>query len=209
MRRTATCFWRPRAEFERGGKVDTDWAVYYDLRERAAQNPQAFTDLNLLEFKDRLDAVEFKELVDLKDAIRKGDPEGKLAALRDIDAMTDGAIRSLGIDPYVKAGEKPDQAKTVESIHRFVQDRLIAFQKANGRKAKPEEQQAIVDKAVINATMEKGWPGDTEKLRYEMTIADVPAEERTKIIDALKRQDQPTDDQSIIDLWIARGRKGL
>ncbi len=190
----------------KGVEVKTDSATWSELFRMSTREPEKFASLDLNQYviDGTLSLSDMKQFAERQAEIEKGD--GHEVTLRNIGQMVDGAIVNLGIDT-----KGIDGKKQAEKIERFVQDQLIAFQRANKRPATPEEQQAIVDKAIMVAIPEQDnfdfgtdLRNDPEKLRYELTIDDVPEEDQAGFRDALTRVEQPVNDQAIIDLWLLK-----
>jgi len=189
------------------GQVETDWTVYYGLQRQAVDDPEKFASTNLLDYKARLSATEFKEFTGLQATIKKGDPNKELTGMRTGTAMVDGALKGLRLDPNAKAGTA--DAPKVEQFRRHVQQQVQAFETAKGKKATPDELQALIDKASIKVTFDPpGMFNSVNKPRYQLGIADVPATERTKIEDALKRAGRPVTDEMIVELFARGAAKG-
>lgn len=191
----------------KGTQQTTDQGVWYEIqRGLSSDDPkvrQEWAHKNLLEYRGKLSPADFQELAKMQGAISKGDPDGHLTAVRSVNGMVDDALNRLGIDPTPKpnTSEGSDAAKSAK-FRRAVQDNLTALEAAQGKKATPEQTQQVIDALTKKVVTQKGWLWDSEKPRGLVTIEDVPAEEKVKIIDALKRNNWPVTDTNVIELYL-------
>jgi len=151
---------------------------------------------SLWEYKKDLSSSDYQELSKLQAAGRTGDPNKDLTHVRSISTMVTDALQKL------KADKDPEK---VDKFNRIVQGQVNELERQQKRKATPEEQQKIIDRTAMDVFVGKGtlW-GEKTKPRYEMTIADVPAAEKTEITASLNRRKIPVTDENIIELY-ARG----
>lgn len=190
----------------KGTQIATDQNVWYEIqRGLTSDDPnvrQAWSRKNLLEYRGHLSPTDFQELAKMQGAISKGDPDGHLTAVRGVNQLVDDTLRKLNIDPTPKESSSPtsDAAKAAK-FRRAVQDQLTALETTQGKKASPEQTQQIVDNLTKEVVTGKGWIWDSKKRRYEVTIEDVPAAEKAKIIDTLTRSRWPITDANIIELF--------
>lgn len=200
----------------REGKfITTDFATYYDLR-TLASNPETRnqflrTDLNDPKLLNKLDDGARVELVKLQDGMRKGDKntQKELDGFRSDQAIVQGGIKSLKIDK--------DPVKA-DLFARRVQEKLVDFEARNGKKAKSDEVQAIVDEMKVQHVVEKGWLWDSKKSAFELTdeeraraevkaIADIPEKRRKDIEVALRTKGKPVTEESILRLYNYSNKK--
>ena len=103
--------------------------------------------------------------------------------------------------------------KDAEKLGRItadVQANITAAEQAKGKKLTADEMRAVVAKSFVKVQVERPFWFNTEKPAVLVDPADrlvIPASERTKIVDALKRNGRPTDEQTIQALY--RQHKGL
>ncbi len=196
----------------KGTQQTTDQNVWYEVqRGLSSEDPktrQEWAKKNLLEYRGKLSPSDFQELAKMQGAISKGDPDGHLTAARTVNGMVDDTLRTLGIDPTPKqsTSETSDAAKAAK-FRRAVQDQLTGLETAQGKKATPEQTQQIIDAMTKQVVTGKGWFGDSTKRRFEVTVEDVPKEEKAKIIDALTRAGRPISDAIIVDLFSRKNAK--
>lgn len=196
----------------KGEDVDTDWSVYYKLQRDAFTDMNAFAKLDLMQYRPKLGDVEFKEIVGLQRAIRKGDAaeQEKLNGYRTAHQIVDDSLEAVGINPRAKDGT--DDAKQVAQFRRLVDEQVLLFQTQNGRKANSVEVQAIVDnllvKGKVPGTGVFGWfmkekrvyqLDPTKQENLVVKVDEIPLVERRKIEAALARQGKKTSDPDYND----------
>jgi len=198
----------------KGQDAVTDQQVWYDLQSGlTSADPKVreeYANKPLWEYKSKLSNQDFQEIAKMQGTARKGDPDKNLTHVRNINQMVDDTLLKLNIDPTPKpsSGTTSDAAKALR-FRRSVQDRITALETETGKKATPEQQQKIIDGMAMEVVTSKGWIWDSTKPRYEMTIKDVPDTEKSKIVDALRRQGyEPTDDM-VIDLFARKNAKAV
>ena len=190
----------------KGTEIVTDQPTWYEVqRGLSSDDPlvrQEWSRKDLLRYRGKLSPEDFQELAKMQGAILKGDPEGHLTAVRGVNQLVDDTLRKINIDPTPRESSSPgsDAAKAAQ-FRRAVQDQLTGLEKAQGKKATPEQQQQIVDAMTKEVVTKEGRLWDTKKKRFEVTIDDVPAEEKVKIVDALTRAGRPVSEAIIIDLF--------
>lgn len=195
----------------KGQEPTTDWNLYYQIqRGLTSADPierKKWADASLWEARPRLANEQFTKLADMQGSVRKGDPNQELLHVRNINQMVDDTLASkpLSIDPTPKPGS--EDATKANKFRRAVQEQLTALETQLGRKSTPDEQRKIIDAMVIEVVTKPGRFWDDTKRRYEMTIKDVPEDEKGKITDALKRAGIPVTDQTIIDLFARKNAK--
>lgn len=204
----------------RGVPVVTDLPTYYGLMKAAADNPEKFATTNLLEYRAKLDEVEFKQLAGLQLSIRSSDTrkaDKDLADFRTRGQILEDTLTLYGIDPNAKAST--DEGKSIAQLRRMVDTRVEAEQAITGKKASNEDVQRILDSVLSQSVTVPGswwnfWPGgksmsDTQKRIIDFKVGDIPANDRTLIEQALRKAGRPVSDATVLDLYIeAKARKG-
>jgi|GEM_PF-2706903 len=175
----------------KGTEAVTDQQHWYEIqRGLTSADPverQKWADYDLWQSKDKLDNKDLQELAKMQGVVRRGDPDKQTTHVRNINQLVDDTLLKLRIDSTPKAGSN-DATKAYE-FRRFVQDQITALEATQpGKKATTEQQQNIIDRAALDIVMKKGRLWDDTKPRYALTIKDIPAEDKTKIIDALTRK---------------------
>ncbi len=196
------------AAYETGMDIKTDYAVYYDLKQMAAQSKEKFQKLNLMEFAHKLAPTELKSLLDLQA------DERKMVDVTDITQMIDDALISIDITPSPsdKTGE---EAKIGVGVRRFIDQQLQVFTQREGREPTRKEQQEIVDRAIMTVKPDTSWFGDDSKRGYQLKLEDltidmVPESVKAEIISDMQQYGLDTTDETVIlKLWFGAGMPGL
>jgi hypothetical protein len=182
------------------GKVQTDWSTYYRLERQAVEDPAGFAAYDLLQHRHQLDEGEFKGLVTLQREIgQKGRDSEQLTQVRTVSQVINSSLDKLGIERGENAPKS--DAEKGDRFHRLVQDELLSLERREGRKAKPDEVQAIADRMVLDVVVPGKLWGTNEKAPVDIEIGDVPKTERSKIEEALKRAGRPVSEAAIVDLY--------
>lgn len=132
------------ASFSRvNGKPETDDTVYYGLRQMAANEPEAFAQLDLLKSRDKLAPHDWQRLVEAQSSIAKGD-----AKAMQLERVVSGAVKSIradvaaaGIDMTPKEGSP--QAKQTAAFMSELHRTLDEAQRKNGGPLSPDEARKI------------------------------------------------------------------
>lgn len=188
--------------------VETDMKTYNDLM-LMASNPklkQSFLQTSILKYSDKLAKPEMKELIKLQNDLRSGKKEAADSVnvyARQQDLITT-TLNSVGLEKSSKSDTKQKQ------INRFYVQMDTAMKQKEaelGRKPNIQEFQQVLDGLVIQVVTDKGTFYDTKKRSFEVGIEDVPAEERAKISDALKRAGTNPSETNIINLYLKKQNK--
>lgn len=180
----------PLVSFARSaGKPQTDDAVYYGLRQMAAEQPDEFGKLDLLKSRDKLAPHDWQRMVELQTSIAKGDAKAMQmeravgTAIKTIKAD----IAAAGIDLTPKEGTA--QAKETATFMTSLYGTLDEAQQKKGGALTPKEARDIG-----LGLLREGWIQgsgifwDTKKRRYQLT-----ADERGKPFVATRYGDIPPD----------------
>ena len=184
----------------KGKQPQTDWSLFYEL----SSDPATLRGVNLMAVRDKLADTEFKQLMSMQQSAGK---EQNLTALQTPMALVTQFAREAGISTSSK--DKKD-AEKLGRITADVQANITAAEQAKGKKLTADEMRAVVAKSFVKVQVERPFWFNTEKPAVLVDPADrlvIPASERTKIVDALKRNGRPTDEQTIQALY--RQHKGL
>lgn len=192
--------------------INTNWSTYYDLKTMASSDATSshFLKTNLLEYRDRLGETEFKEMVSIQTAMRKGDDKD-IAGFRTAKQVVDDSLAAAKIDPTPKPGS-PDATRAAE-FRRQADVRIAALQEQKKTKLTPVEVQSVVDSMIVEGVTQKRWwwtdvkkrafevqPGESFEVDYE----DIPQSERTKIEAALKGRKIPVTQDSVKSLYMKK-----
>ena len=184
----------------KGEQPKTDWRLFYEL----SSDPATLRGVNLMAVRDKLADTEFKQLMSMQQSAGK---EQNLTALQTPMALVTQLAREAGIKTD---GKDKKDAEKLGRITADVQANITAAEQAKGKKLTADEMRAVVAKSFVKVQVERPFWFNTEKPAVLVDPADrlvIPASERIKIVDALKRNGRPTDEQTIQALY--RQHKGL
>jgi hypothetical protein len=188
----------------KGSDVVTDQQVWYEIQQGLTSADPAtraqWANKPLWEYKRFLSNSDFQELSKIQSTARAGDPNKELTRILTTNQMVDDTLQTLG----VKIGQSAttSDAEKANNFRRLAQQQITAFEVEQKRKATPEEQRKIIDRLAMPTFLKKGtlW-GEVTKPAYEVTVGDIPASERDKIVEALKSVGRPVTDDAIVDLY--------
>lgn len=183
-------------------KPETDWATYYDLKNKAADKKNDFVKENLLEYRHVLADGEFKELVNLQGQLSKNDQtaEKQLSGYRTSTMVVNDTLISAGIN--VKSKNVREQKK-VSQFRRLVDENVQALQYETGKKVTADDVQKITDNLLINAIDQKGLFGlGNRRVRaFELEVRDVPKAFINDLVPVFKAKGVPLNDRTILDYY--------
>jgi hypothetical protein len=206
----------------KGTPVETDYPTFYSLMQHAGDHPETFASVNLLQYRNKLDDSEFKQLAGLQLSLKNQDKtaaEKVLAPFRTHSQILDDTLALHGIDPNAK----PDTAegKAIAQLRRMLDQRVDTIQAPGkttdgkpipARKATNQDIQASLDALLSQQVSVPGswwniFPGgkpflDTQKRLLDLTASDISAADRLKIEAALKARRQPVSDATVLDLYL-------
>jgi hypothetical protein len=194
-----------------GTYVPTKKDVYYKLESMAAENPDGFAKLDLLEYERDLNPRDFTRLVTKQSNIKKGgdSAEEELIGLRTKKQIVDDLLRDRGLDPTPnKPGSK--DAQQVNEFRSQLDELIIDFRTTKGKKPSAEEIKAMAEKLMVKTVVEKPFWFDSEKMAFDLKIEDIPASEKAKISEAIKRKRLPVSEKLILKLYrekVSRGQQ--
>lgn len=184
----------------KGKEPQTDWGLFYEL----SRDPATLRGVNLMAVRDKLADTEFKQLMTMQQAAGK---EQSLTALQTPMALVTQFAREAGINT---TGKNKKDAEKLGRITADVQANITAAEQAKGKKLTAEEMRAVVAQSFVKVQVDRPYWFNTEKPAALLDPAErlvIPDAERTQIVDALKRNGRPTDEQTIQALY--RQHKGL
>lgn len=194
----------------RGIDVETNWDLYYDLIDTAGTDPDGFATTNLREFQGHLSDGEFKEILGLQLSIRNRDSKAADAMLDGYRTSTQVIADSLALYGIDASDKK--SAAAVSQLRRMVDRRVRTLQASTGKKATPDDVEAIADdilsqKHTVPGSWWSIWPGgesftDVVKPLISVTPGDIPKKEREMIEKALRGRGMPASDQSVLDMYL-------
>lgn len=184
----------------KGKEPQTDWGLFYEL----SRDPATLRGVNLMAVRDKLADTEFKQLMTMQQSAGK---EQSLTALQTPMALVTQFAREAGINT---TGKNKKDAEKLGRITADVQANITAAEQARGKKLTAEEMRAVVAQSFVKVQVDRPYWFNTEKPAALVDPTDrlvIPDTERVKIVDALKRNGKPTDENTIQALY--RRHKGL
>lgn len=142
----------------RGQPKDDDILVY-DMRRYAAENPDAFAQIDLNDYRTRLSPATFKEMTGLQTSAlgdqRKASEEG--LALTTAFSQATGALEALGITTTGKQGaEREEAARRVAQFNNMLAAQMAEFKAANnGKNPNQIEIQSMVNRLLLPVAIEE------------------------------------------------------
>lgn len=186
----------------KGDPIKTDWDVYYTLRSDQATLAKA----NLLAFKDRLGDDEFKELSRQQQEARAG--TGAQSQVQTVTQRMGMRLAEMSVDPTPKPGS--EDSRKVAQVYSLLDKQVRQAELALGRKLKPEEMDAQVDRLFTTVEVKGALWGTSKRRAFEMTGTEqivVPDADRKQITSALQASKQPVTEEHI--LFFYKFAKGL
>lgn len=158
-------------QLRKGLQPQTDWESFYDLRTQAStpELQDKFLQTNLLMYRSKLADSEFKELITVQTALRKGDgsADKHLDGYRTDAGIVNDTLSLIGVDPTPKSGS--EDAKKVALFRRQVDQAIAAESRATGKKPSNERVQQIVDSMTVKGITDRTLHFfKTEKYKYEL-----------------------------------------
>ena len=184
----------------KGKEPQTDWGLFYEL----SSDPATLRSVNLMAVRDKLADTEFKQLMTMQQSAGK---EQSLTALQTPMALVTQFAREAGINT---TGKNKRDAEKLGRITADVQANITAAEQAKGKKLTADEMRAVVAQSFVKVQVDRPYWFNTEKPAALVDPTDrlvIPDAERTQIVDALKRNGKPTDENTIQALY--RRHKGL
>lgn len=179
----------------------TDVKKYHDLKNLAA-NPasrEMFLNKDLTAEVFDFAPSERKELINLQAKLRNKDPETEkmLDGYRSVGQRLNDTLIQAGIDTRSKAGS--DEAKSQALLRDSIERDIVREKQRLGKKdLSPEEEQRVIDRALIKKQFPTWWGGKKETYTFQATIDDVSDEDRAQIEAALRAKGQVVSDANIL-----------
>ncbi len=182
-----------RNDASNGAGVKTDLAKYYALMTQASTDPEGFSKLNLLDNISSIGKVEFKQLVELQSAYRKGEREKASKGL-------EGFRTNSQVWADIKSAARiADDDPRGPQLRGMIDELVLAREGQTGKALEGPQIQAIADHLLSTVIVNEGswWYKATTKPKYEL-LAEVPSRDRLMIEDALRKNKLPIDADSIL-----------
>jgi hypothetical protein len=209
-----------------GRPVKTNLLTYAAQVDLAAKDPATFIDPaknNLNALRDKLSPTDFKELVDLRARLIRGEQDAaskQVRGLRGAADIVEETFRQHGFD----TSNTKDNRAGYERFIRFrkaVDDKIQLLGGLD--KVSPDQVQKIVDELLIEVTIPHPgggmlgglfpdwWNRSETKPAFEVTpadLADISAADRAAIVNGLRQRGLPVTDANIVQAYIrAKGTR--
>lgn len=201
----------------RGVAVETDFPTYYALQQKAAHDPEAFATENLLNYRSKIGDSELKQLAAMQGSIVNGDraaAEKQSGNFMTHEQIINKSLTLYGMDPAAKPNTQ--QGKANAELYRLTAQGVAVFEShlKPGQHATEPDIQSVVDHILSTSEKTPGsWWGlvpfngvrlfNKEQPVINMTIADVPAAQKTIISDQLRRSGRAVSDATILEAYQA------
>jgi len=135
-------------EYERkrtaSGDIVTDDQVLYNLRLQSAQDPEAFAEANLMQFRGKLSNAHFQEIQRIQTAVINADNKATSKAPK---VLSFGGVKSTiqANAPGVFKFNSKDDADAAR-IYNAVTSDVVEFHEEHGRNPDPQEMNEIVQR---------------------------------------------------------------
>jgi len=193
---------RAYAEQQAGGGVRrTDPETLVKLSQLSGDNPQAFGELDMLEYRDKLSDGDFEEFVDLQRKIRSGSLDGKATGFMTLNQVRDERLRDIFGAAAPAKNESADKAAARRKFVTMYEDRLRSVREITGKPATTEDARKILDDLTADVAINRDYWFDTTKKVYELDATDipeVPESDRNEIIRELQRRGKPVSQAEIL-----------
>jgi hypothetical protein len=198
----------------KGAPIETDDPSYYRLMQTAADDPAAFASTNLMAYRPYLDDGDFKQIVNLQLAIKKGDrakADVDLAGFRTKGEILENTLTQYGINP--KAKPESAEGKAIAQLQRMLDRRVEAAQQ-RGQKVTNVEIQQTLDGLLSQGVDLPGswwnaWPGgrpgpwgSERKRLIDLSISDVPPATRKDIEQRMRARGRPVTDATVLETYL-------
>lgn len=201
---------------QEGTQPETDWKKYYDVKTLASTpvGKDEFMKMNLMELRPHMDDSRFKELVDIQTSLRKNDgkAEKTLDGYRTNQQIVNDSLLAAGYRVNPKPGTTDAEKDAL--FKSKVDEQMRVLQAQTGKAANNEDVQNIVDNLLIKSTNDgflsflgigrgkRAFEMNAdERANRDVNPKDIPALDRKKIEEALKRRNIPATDDRIKELY--------
>jgi hypothetical protein len=210
-----------------GVPVKTDDVTFYGLMRQAMENPEAFAKVNLLSSRSRLSSGDFQQLAglqlsitnaaraDLDQAQKAAAAAALRAAEKDVESfrtktqLLNDSLSQYGIETR-PSEQSAAERSAVAQLQRMLDRRLESL--GPGAKITNTEIQDTIDSLLGQSVTTPGswwniFPGgrpffDDARRLIDMTIDDVPRDQRTIIEQKLRQRGRPVTNATVLDVWL-------
>jgi hypothetical protein len=180
----------------------TNILKWKELNDLYIGDPQAFGEVNLLEYVNDLSQSDFKAFSENQQKLQSGDFANNVKS-RTHKQIADDRLNAIGINVNASAGSS-DSIKSANFMRRL-EEEMAVFAQDTGKEPNAQQIEQLVDKLLIKA--------DTgifsEKFAFELEsgedfevddIDDIPLAERRKIVQAIEATGAQATEENILKL---------
>lgn len=195
-----------------GKKPVTNPEIYSDLRQRLTSTDQSVREeaanLNPMQFRPHLSDQHFDLIQSMQEAVRKGDPEGKVTHAQTFGKKITERLQLMEVNTgdKAKATDKEKELRFTEAAEANLRE----LEKSKGNKrATPDEMNKILRDLTYEVQGTGGWFDWYKKRGYEVpnpdpskyvvTIKNIPKTDLDEITAALKAEGMEVNDENIVD----------
>ncbi len=144
------------------GHIEPDLGLYDRLERELVDRPNRFASVQLDEYILDLGTEGVRQLANLQNEIRSGDPAGQVALVRSMRRLVEGATERAGFEVDAAIGQ---------TVRAQVRDRVADFSKLNDRAPTESDLVRIVDEETrsLGADGQKGQTEDTSPPGVEIS----------------------------------------
>jgi hypothetical protein len=184
--------------------VETWWRLKQMAVSTDPKVREQFAAIRPIDLIGKLPDGEVKEILNLVAAVKTGDP-AKMTTLISPQEHVNNYKRSIGIDPT--PGDDKSKNEKNAAFDYQAQRRFNEAERIKGKPLDYDERKKILESLVIGVPGTGGWFGARVPVA-KMRLSDVPAKDRTEIIDAMRAKNKTITDEAIIDLFVKRQTQG-
>jgi len=192
--------------------VEPGGTEYYRLRNMVDDDPTKFLETDIFKSKHRMSKGEFDKLFEIRSKMKAGkaqaasetiDPDGPQVRRIFEDTWAQYTLTDVSVTAQEQAKD-PTMVGRISFMRRVVGEEVARLPKT----ATNDDVQNIVSRVFseqVTATRGGFWGPKTEtKNIYDLTIADVPAAEKAKIVEAFRIAGLDVSDAAILSAYLKR-----
>lgn len=178
------------------GPIVTDMGMYYRLMDMKDDNPEAFKEENLMDWKPWVAPAEMKELIRLQ----KNDPNStENRDGRSTNQQVKDAGTGLGWDMR-ESGKNTKMGRRIAEFRAAVDVELQLAFEAKGKRLTPQERWAVIDPLVQQERRVRPW----YRADQELGVDDIPDDQMRNLpmfIEALRYKGRPVNGGEIYRMY--------
>jgi len=162
-------YWEKKSS---GQEPETDQTLLYDMQMMYAQDPKAFAETNLLEYKNSLSKSDFEKVSNMKASALTDERKAREESLTLTSAFSQAStqLEAVGITTTgLKDKDRLEASKRVASFNNALADEMRAFQEENGKAPTQLDIQSMTNKLLLPIVLKtpgKLWGENTEEGKF-------------------------------------------